>query len=192
MFKVIGHMGDGLENIILGLLSSILPHGNALSNHLSKNTKTNYFYQETIKSGHSMFTKSRILEIQACQKGCSAFIGRNVNSESCFICNTNNDLALNEVIYYFPLRDRISSLIASDLKKFLTYSRIRRSPADEYIEDIYDGANWKRFESQMIKERYLFKLNNCSKFNHYYEATKYLSVFSFVGTGQTCLIIAAK
>ncbi len=25
MFKVIGHMGDGLENIILGLISSILP-----------------------------------------------------------------------------------------------------------------------------------------------------------------------
>jgi len=153
MFKVIGHMGDGLENIILGFLSSILPHGNALSKQISKTTKSNYFYQETIKSGHSMFPKSRIFEIQTCQKGCSAFIGQKLDADMCEKCNTNNDLALNQVIYYFPLRDRISSLLASDLKKFLNYSNIRRPPALEYIEDIYDGANWKWFESQMIKER---------------------------------------
>jgi hypothetical protein len=39
MFKVIGHMGDGLQNILLGLISSILPKQNSIANKISKNFK---------------------------------------------------------------------------------------------------------------------------------------------------------
>ncbi len=67
MFKVIGHMGDGLENIILGLISSILPENNSIANRLNQTSKSNYFFQETIKFGHSKFRKNRIFEISACR-----------------------------------------------------------------------------------------------------------------------------
>ena len=76
--------------------------------------------------------------------------------ESCPICDKDNDTEYNEVVYYFPLRDRIRSLLISDLKRFLTYSTIRRPPSEGFIEDIYDGSNWKWFERQMNKERYIY------------------------------------
>ena len=59
----------------------------------------------------------------------------------------------NEVIYYFPLRDRLRRLLFSDLKRFFTYSDIRRPPAPDFIEDIYDGSTWKWFTQQMNRER---------------------------------------
>ena len=117
MFKVIGHMGDGLENIILGLLSSILPKDNSIAEQISKTSKSNYFYQQTIKSSHSIYPKKRILEIPACRKGCIAFIGVNESETICPICDKDNDPLLNEVIYYFPLRDRITCLLKSQLRK---------------------------------------------------------------------------
>jgi hypothetical protein len=87
MFKVIGHMGDGLQNILLGLISSILPKQNSIANKISKTSKSNYFFQETFKSCHSMFPKLRIFKISACLKGCCAFIGANVDLEFCPICD---------------------------------------------------------------------------------------------------------
>ena len=63
LFKVLGHMGDGLENIILGLIASIMPANNSIAKQIDKTSKSNYFFQETIKSGHSMFSKLRIYEI---------------------------------------------------------------------------------------------------------------------------------
>ena len=146
-------MGDGLQNMILGLISSILPENNSIAEKLKSTTKSNYFFQETIKSGHNMFKKMRVYEINACRKGCCAFIGDNVNDEFCSICEKDNELLENEVIYYFPLRDRLIRLLRSDLKKFFTYPNIRRPPAIDFIEDIYDGSTWKWFDSQMNTER---------------------------------------
>ena len=146
-------MGDGLENLVLGLISSILPVNNAISNKISKTSKSNYFFQETIKSGHSKFKKHRIFEISACRKGCCAFIGPLVGEEFCPICDQPNEAIANEVIYYFPFTDRIVSLLKSDLKRFLSYPKIRVPPAPGFIEDIYDGVNWKWFEQQMDPTR---------------------------------------
>ena len=154
MFKVIGHMGDGLENLVLGLISSILPSNNAIATKISNTSKSNYFFQETIKSGHSMFPKHRIFEISACRKGCCAFIGPLINEDNCPICDKPNEPNQNEVIYYFPFQDRLRSLLMSDLKRFIEYPKIRVPPAPGYIEDIYDGENWKWFEDQMDPARY--------------------------------------
>ena len=148
-------MGDGLENIILGLISSILPKNNTIAQHLSTTNKSNYYFQKTIKSGHSGFQKLRILEISACRKGCCAFINELSNEEYCPICDNENDKIENETLYYFPLRDRIWRLLSSDLKKFMSFPKLRKPPDPEFIEDIYDGANWKWFESQMDIERYV-------------------------------------
>ena len=196
MFKVIGHMGDGLENIFLGLISSILPKNNTIAQHLSKTSKSNYYFQATIKSGHSGFEKLRIFEISACRRGCCAFIDELVNEEFCPICDKPNDPLENETIYYFPLRDRIGNLLLSDFKKFMSFTKLRRPPNPEFIEDIYDGANWKWFESQMNLERlkhfnelvylYLFLTS------FYNSGGKFLLEFNFAGTVLICSIIAGK
>jgi hypothetical protein len=158
MYKVIGHMGDGLENMILGLISSLLPKDNAIAEKLKSTSRSNYFFQQTIKCGHKKFKKLRVYEIQACRKGCCHYIGDNIQEEFCTICDKENDKTANEVIYYFPLRDRIRRLLLSDLKRFFTYSEIRRPPADDFIEDIYDGSTWKWFQQQMNVDRYCFNL----------------------------------
>ena len=153
MFKVIGHMGDGLESVLFGFLASLLPKGNTLSEKLNSHAKTGYFYQQAIKSGHGSFQKLRVIEIQTCRNGCSAFIGPNHQSEMCPICEENNDESMNEIIYYFPVVDRIRKIIKSDLRKFLNFPNIRRPSADNFFEDIYDGENYKWFENQMNQER---------------------------------------
>ena len=122
MYKVIGHMGDGLENMILGLISSLLPKDNAIAEKLKSTSRSNYFFQQTIKCGHKKFKKLSVYEIQACRKGCCHFIGDNSLEEFCVTCDKENDSTANEVIYYFPLRDRIRRLLLSDLKRFFTYS----------------------------------------------------------------------
>ena len=146
-------MGDGLENIILGLMSSILPANNLIAQQISQTSKSNYHFQETIKSAHAMFEKQRIYSIEVCRKGCVAFIGVNEGLESCSICDSLNQTDENEVVYYFPLTDRIKCLLQSDLKFFLSYPKIRPSPVAGYIEDVYDGENWQWFESQMNEDR---------------------------------------
>ena len=146
-------MGDGLENIILGLISAILPKNNVLAQQIAQTSLSNYHFQETIKSAHAMFQKQRIYSIEVCRKGCVAFIGVNEGLESCSICDSPNKSDENELVYYFPLTDRITSLLKSDLKNFLSYSKLRPPPVNGYIEDVYDGENWQWFESQMNEDR---------------------------------------
>jgi hypothetical protein len=155
MFKVIGHMGDGLESVMLGFISSILPTGNSICEKLKETSKTGYFFQDTIKSGHGAYKKSRVFEISACRKGCVCFIGQYHGAESCHICDETNDSKENQTIYYFPLCDRISKIINSDLRKMLIYPKIRRPSAPDFFEDVYDGENYKWFESQMDLTRYV-------------------------------------
>ena len=125
-------MGDGLESVMLGFISSILPAGNTICEKLRENSKTAYFYQETIKSGHGGYKKLRVYEIPACRKGCVAFIGDNVGIDCCQICEEVNDIKLNQSIYYFPFSDRITKILYSDLRKLLFYSRIRRPSAENF------------------------------------------------------------
>ena len=146
-------MGDGLENIFLGLISSILPKDNLLAQQISQTSKSNYHFQDTIKTAHAMFPKLRIYSIEVCRKGCVAFIGCFEGLECCNICESLNESESNDVVYYFPLTDRIKSLLHSDLQRFINYPTIRPRPVDGYIEDVYDGENWKWFTSQMNKER---------------------------------------
>lgn len=68
MFKVFGKMGDGFENCILGLIASVLPADNVLSNKLNSTSKSNYFFQKTIKSGHSKFQKCEFIQYLRVEK----------------------------------------------------------------------------------------------------------------------------
>ncbi len=123
-----GKMGDGLENCILGLIASILPSDNVIASKLNETTKTNYFFQTTIKTGHKKFKKMRVFEIPCCRNGCCVFIGENIHETACPRCGSDNVKELNEKIYYFPLVDRLVSIIKSDLSKFLNYSNLRPVP----------------------------------------------------------------
>ena len=129
-----------------------------------------------------MFPKHRIYEISACRKGCCTFIGSLIDEEFCPVCDKPNEATENAVIYYFPFEDRLRSILTSDLKRFLTYSKIRVPPAPGYIEDIYDGVNWKWFEDQKLYT-YLKAVIT------FILGAKSLSVFNFAGTALTCSII---
>ena len=161
MFKTVGKMGDGFENCVLGLLASILPNENLIAQKLQQTTQSNYFFQQTIKSGHSKFNKMRVYQIKACRNGCVAFINAQANSLLCPICEQLNAIHVNETIYYFPLFDRLCGVIKFDLKRFLNYPNIRPQPADGYLEDIYDGTYWKWFEGQMAPGEVFIGLNFC-------------------------------
>ena len=79
MFKVTGKLTDGFENCILGLIASILPNDNVLSNCISETTGSNYCFQKIIKNGHHQFPKMRVFEIPVCNSGCTAFIGESIH-----------------------------------------------------------------------------------------------------------------
>ena len=158
MFKVIGHMGDGMESVLLGFISSILPAGNTICEKLRENSKTAYYFQETIKSGHGGYAKLRVYEMYACRKGCSTFIGLNEGVEFCAKCEEPNDPQYNQAIYYFPFADRITRILYSDLRKLLDYPKIRRPSAANFYEDVYDGENYKWFENQMDLTRFEYRI----------------------------------
>jgi hypothetical protein len=161
MFKVTGKMGDGLENCMLGLIASILPPSNVLSTQLNETSKTNYFFQKTIKTGHQQFRKMRVLQISCCRSGCCAFIGDNQFSTECSICEKENIQELNETIFYYPLVDRLVAVIRSDLCKFLNYPNLRPMPEDGCIEDVFDGSIWKSFLALMHADEVFIGINFC-------------------------------
>ena len=161
MFKVVGKLGDGFENCLLGLIASVMPVPNVLASQFQATTKSNYFFQKILKSGHSKFKKMRVFSIPACRKGCCAFIGNLSDAESCPKCNLPNDSTSNDVVYYFPLFDRLVGLITSDLKRFLVYENIRQTPSPGYLEDVYDGTTWKWFKDQMGPGEVLIGLTFC-------------------------------
>ncbi len=72
----------------------------------------------------------------------------------CHVCDETNDKAKNDIIYYFPLFDRIRKIVRSDLRKMLNYSNMRKPTGENMFEDVFDGENYKWFESQMNRDRY--------------------------------------
>ena len=154
-------MGDGFENCILGLIASVLPADNVLSNKLNSTSKSNYFFQKTIKSGHSKFQKMRVYSIPACRKGCCSFIADCALHQECEICSKDNDGELNETVYYFPLIDRLLGIVTSDLKRFLAYASCRQQPLEGYLEDVYDGELWNWFLNQMLPGEFFIGLTFC-------------------------------
>ena len=138
-----------------------MPPDNLLSSHLRDTSGSNYFFQKTIKSGHSKFKKMRIFAIEACRKGCCAYIGHLSDSSVCPFCKCSNDKSMNASIYYFPLFDRLVGVITSDLRRFLDYENLRPQPCPGFVEDTYDGSQWKWFKNQMDPGEILIGLTFC-------------------------------
>ena len=159
--QVLNKNRNGLENCILGLIASILPPDNVIASKLNETSKSNYFFQTTIKTGHQRFKKLRVFEIPCCSKGCCAFIGQNQSCTECPICDRENIKEVNETIYYFPLVDRLVSILRSDLCKFLNYSNLRPMPEDGCVEDVYDGSVWKEFVTLLNEGEVFIGINFC-------------------------------
>ena len=80
-------LGDLNETIILGLLASILPKPNALSNWLQNTTQTTYSYTQFIKKETNFALKASIVKCDTCSKGCIAFVGQHDHNTICPICS---------------------------------------------------------------------------------------------------------
>ena len=48
-----------------------------------------------------------------------------------------------------PLKDRLITLLLSDVKNLFYYPELRNRGHVEYVEDNFDGSNWKSIEAQM-------------------------------------------
>ena len=70
MIKTTQSLGDIDESIILGILASVLPEGNLISEILNQTSQTSYYFQDIIKKGHQALYKCGILRIQVCRNGC--------------------------------------------------------------------------------------------------------------------------
>jgi hypothetical protein len=116
-------LGDGQEALILGVICSILPDENHFSQQLSSSSGSVYFFQKLIKEGLNNHEKMRVLEIPCCPKGHIHYVGENQTLLDCPVCNVPREIA-NETFYYFPLRDRISNLLNSDLGIFFDYPEV--------------------------------------------------------------------
>jgi hypothetical protein len=121
--KSSGHLGDGQEALILGIICSILPNENHFSQELSNTSGSVYFFQKMIKELHNKNDKMRVLEIPCCPKGHVHYVGENESFVDCQVCGVPNG-SDNETFYYFPLRDRIIHLLNSDLGIFFDYPEV--------------------------------------------------------------------
>ena len=109
----------------------------------------------------------KIYCVDTCKQGCLPFWKDNFNLDACSNCNTirwrhcsqncrNNhgdldcehDKKAARKFYYLSIRDRITKLLRSELKKLFMYETLRyKSTNDEFIEDIFDSDTYKHFKS---------------------------------------------
>ena len=105
--------------------------------------------------------KCCILEVPICGSGCTPFIGLNLTIPMCPIYKDTNGSSSNSIMYYFPIRERLLLLMKSDLFNFFNYPQYRRKPSRLFYEDIYDGSEWKWFQSKMSVNERLIGLQMC-------------------------------
>jgi len=151
MIKSTNNFGDTNESIILGMLGSFMPKDNLIRQIMSEKSGSIYHFQNLMKKAQVHFQKSSVHKIFVCNKGCKAFAGTNEMLNSCSICNSVFDILDKNTkhLYYMPLKDRLISLLLSDLKNMFYYPVLRSKTDANFIQDLYDGSIWKHFESQM-------------------------------------------
>jgi hypothetical protein len=93
-------LGELNETIILGLLASILPKPNSLSNWLQNTTQTTYSYTQFIKKETNFAQKASIVKCESCSKGCIAFVGQHENKTTCPICDRPRVTSKKVIILY--------------------------------------------------------------------------------------------
>ena len=154
MIKSTNNFGDTNESIVLGMLGSFMPKDNLIRKIMAEKSGSIYHFQKLMKKGLQHFQKSSVHKILVCKKGCTAFAGTNEMLNRCGKCNYRFNVLDNSNsnhMYYMPLKDRLISLLLSDLKNLFYYPILRSKTDSNFIQDTYDGSTWKYFEHQMNK-----------------------------------------
>ena len=155
MIKSTNNFGDTNESIVLGMLGSFMPKDNLIRKIMAEKSGSIYHFQNLLKKSQLHFQKSSVHKILVCKKGCTAFVGPNENLNRCGECNylfNVLDISKYNYMYYMPLKDRLISLLLSDLKNLFYYPILRSKTDTNFIQDTYDGSTWKYFERQMNKQ----------------------------------------
>ena len=157
-------LGDVNESIILGLLASFLPPDNAIKIYLSQTSFSIYNFQKLINKSSSQFNKCSIVKIPICNKCTKVpFCGNNRLPPRCIKCRTLKNVKSidQKYIFYLPLKDRLFKLLISDLSNLFLYPELRNVGSADYIQDTYDGSNWKSFDDLMNFNEKLIGLQWC-------------------------------
>ena len=156
LIKTTIKLGDVNESVILGLLASFLPPDNAIKVFLSQTSSSIYHFQKLINKSREGIHKSSIHKIPICNN-CkkTPFCGSFRLLPRCRKCRTLKDLkSPNQIyIYYLPLKDRLLQLLVSDLRNLFHYPDLRNKGNEDYIEDTFDGTNWKSFDNLMDRNK---------------------------------------
>lgn len=161
LYKAFTHIGDTNESFLLGIIASVLPRNNLLARCLKKTGFTSYFFQKLISFGTSLITHSSIYKVPVCIKGCMAYVGLHKEASMCNVCQTSRPSLITHSFYYFPLKERLVTLLKSDLFKFFHYPTSRKVPSSTFREDIFDGTAYKWFEDQMQENQYFIGIQFC-------------------------------
>ena len=165
LIKTTNNLGDTVESIILGMLASFLPTDNIISNKIKENSGTLFYFQKLIKESQKHIPKCSVHRIDVCIKGCMAFVGDNLYANFCEECGKKRNLLkpFQRELFYFPIRERLTKLLTSDLKNLLEYPNRRSGRNNDFWDDVYDGQTYKRFEALMdpTKGERLLALQYC-------------------------------
>lgn len=152
------NLGDEAISAIIGLFAQFLPADNAIKRYLQKKRTS---YQSTQLVLHALGENKPKLPCRVfrkCRTGCHIFTA-NDTTNSCSICNLPKEVSL--VSYYLPIKQRLLMLLNSPLLQLLLFYDNFREKNDQIISDIYDGSNWKEFQSAMKKNEILIGLEMC-------------------------------
>jgi hypothetical protein len=152
-------VGDQMTSAFVGLSASFIGRGNPIENYLAQ-SNSYYSANQLILSIVSKYQQPYPCRmIQYCEDGCTIFSGPLRNLRSCPICHKEKSASM--VYYYLPFKDRLESLLNSKMyQKLFNYEKLRDRKPNK-ITDIYDGSNWKHFESLLHSDERLIGLEIC-------------------------------
>jgi hypothetical protein len=140
------NLGDIAFSSIVGSIISFLPNNNKLANYVGENPST-YNVINAVEKLSNLKKCCRVLKFQSCDHG------------KCIIPLTgmscNHPKIKNKSLYYLPIRDRIMSLLKSDIKNLLFYS--------DFIPKV-DDNNVMLMQCQFYINKCSIYINQC----HFY------------------------
>lgn len=164
--KFPNHIGDELLFSTLNSISCYFPDGNLLRSVLNYYSSRRNLMRFITASVTNMCQPLSCKEISTCQNGCSmyfpllddtVFICSNCNEprykrcsfNGCTSNNPRNDCghplifrSYANTLFYMSVTERITRLLSSDLRPFLSYPKLRQKPTHGTVEDILDGDAW--------------------------------------------------
>ena len=175
-------IGDRLFSSIIGAIIRFLPPDNVLATALKQNPSM-YRTLKMVHSGADIRDDLKSYLLDTCPSGCRPFWGASAHEHICSeedcggcrwkYCNADcvNDIGDKicdhkrkpaRQFYYLSVRDRIVSLLNSDLRRLFQYESLRHVRNDsDFVEDIYDSTTYKTFSRIIPPNAKLIFLQIC-------------------------------